>query len=167
MTTNSNNIHYSTTNGSTKKPIVYFDNKTKTGRAVLMVMPFEFKHEADAHKAAADMIVQNDIDSFEVGEDKHSRATVTMIPAYKFNMEFLRDVAEQTEYELTNQTDFAIRLFMYMNSEDGIEDVECFPFFGTIEYNEGTWKYLPGIVNKGTLAYEYAKVITNDSDKSN
>jgi hypothetical protein len=167
MTAVSNNIHCSTANSSTKKPIVYFDNKTNSGRALMMIMPFEFKHERDGHQAAADMIVQNDVDSFEAGEDKHSRATVTMIPAYKFNMEFLRDVVEQTEYKLTNQTDFAIRLFMYLNSEDGIEDAECFPFFGTIEYNEGTWKYLPGIVNKGTLAYEYAKVIANDEDKVN
>lgn len=166
MTTISNN-HTITASSSTKKPIVYFDNKTNSGRAVMMVMPFEFKHASDAHQAAADMIVQNDIDSFEAGEDKHSRATVTMIPAYKFKMEFLREIVAETGYKLTNQTDFAIRLFMYLNSEDGIEDAECVPFFGTLEYNQGAWKYLSGIVNTGTLAYEYAKIIANEKDKVN
>lgn len=167
MTTTSANVHYSTTDNSTKKPIVYFDNKTNSGRALMLVMPFEFKHESHAHQAAADMIVQNDIDSFKAGEDKHSRATVTMIPAYKFKMEFLREIVNETGYELTNQTDFAIRLFFYLKSEDGVEDTECVPFFGTIEYDEGAWKYLPGIVNRGTLAYEYTKIINNERNMVN
>lgn len=121
----------------------------------MMVMPFEFKHTIDPHQAVADMVVQHDIDSCKANESKESRASVTMIPAYKLDNTFLSEIVEQTGYVLTNQTDLAIRLFMYVTDHESDEAEFCVPFFGTIQYECGKWNYLPGVIEKGTLAYEH------------
>lgn len=158
MTTDNTNIHCGITDSRIKKPIVYLQNKTSFGRSILMVMPFEYKHSSDADKAVADMIVQHDIDSCEANETKESRASVTMIPAYKLDNAFLREIVEETNYVLTNQTDLAIRLFMYVTdveSDDTDETEFCVPFFGTIQYEGGKWNYLSGVIKTGTLAYEH------------
>lgn len=158
MTTDNTNIRYVTADSRIKKPIVYLQNKTSFGRSILMVMPFEYKHSSDADKAVADMIVQHDIDSCEANETKESRASVTMIPAYKLDNAFLREIVEETNYVLTNQTDLAIRLFMYVTdveSDDTDETEFCVPFFGTIQYEGGKWNYLSGVIKTGTLAYEH------------
>lgn len=158
MTTDNTNIRCITVDSRTKKPIVYLQNKTSFGRSILMVMPFEYKHSSDAYKAVADMIVQHDIDSCEANETKESRASVTMIPAYKLDNAFLREIVEETNYVLTNQTDLALRLFVYVTDDESCDSDEnefCMPFFGTIQYEGGKWNYLSGVIERGTLAYEH------------